>query len=208
MDKQFLAIQFHDCLHSFLAGRGTGTTATMEVKLTQQLAYREQEAWYQIFLDLQKAYDAMDRVWCLEILASYGVGPKLIRLLSHFWAEAKVACCTGGYYGSVFSAGCGVTQGGPFSPRICNVVVDAVVREWLCQSLGKEAARHGLGDLVKTIMVAFYADDGVLSARCPEWLQESFTIPVGLFECVGLCTNAQKKKVMTCILGRIRVSHA
>ena len=205
MDKRFLAIEFHDCLHGFLAGRGTGT-ATMEVKLAQQLAYREQEAWYQIFLDLRKAYDAMDRGRCLEILAGYGVGPKLIRLLSHFWAEAKLACRTGGYYGSVFSAGRGVTQGGPFSPRIFNVVVDAVVREWLRQSLGEEAARHGLGDLVATIMVAFYADDGVLSARCPEWLQESFTTLVGLFECVGLRTNAQKTKVMTCIPGRIRVS--
>jgi hypothetical protein len=87
------------------------------------------------------------------------------------------------------------------------VVVDAVVREWLRQSLGKEAARHGLGNLVKTIMVAFYADDGVLSARCPEWLQESFTTLVGLFERVGLRTNSQKTKVMTCVLGRIRVSH-
>jgi hypothetical protein len=149
----------------------------------------------------------MDRGRCLEILAGYGVGPKLIRLLSHFWAEAKLACRTGRYYGSVFSAGRGVTQGGPFSPRIFNVVVDAVVREWLRQSLGEEAARHGLGDLVKTIMVAFYADDGVLSARCPEWLQESFTTLVGLFERVGLRTNSQKTKVMTCVPGRIRVSH-
>jgi hypothetical protein len=206
MDKRFLAIEFHDCLHGFLAGRGTGT-ATMEVKLAQQLAYREQEAWHQIFLDLRKAYDAMDRGRCLDILAGYGVGPKLIRLLTHFWAEAKLACRTGGYYGAVFSAGRGVTQGGPLSPRIFNVVVDAVVREWLRQSLGEEAARHGLGDLVKTKMVAFYADDGVLSARCPEWLQESFSILVGLFERVGLCTNAQKTKVMTCVPGKIRVSH-
>ncbi len=86
--QRFLAIEFHDCLHGFLAGRGTGT-ATMEVKLAQQFTYQEQEAWYQIFLDLRKAYDAMDRGRCLEILAGYGVGPKLIRLLSHFWAEAK-----------------------------------------------------------------------------------------------------------------------
>ncbi|KAL7427260.1 hypothetical protein ACHAXH_000579 [Discostella pseudostelligera] len=56
-------------------------------------------------------------------------------------------------------------------------------------------------------MVAFYADDGVLSARCPEWLQESFTTLVGLFERVGLRTNSQKTKVMTCVPGRIRVSH-
>jgi hypothetical protein len=123
----------------------------------------------------------MDRGRCLDILAGYGVGPRLIRLLSHFWAEAKLACRTGGYYGSVFSAGRGVTQGGPFSPRIFNVVVDAVVREWLRQSLGEEAARQGLGDLAKTFLCVFYADDGVLSARCPRRLQDSFVILVGLF---------------------------
>jgi len=38
MDKRFLAIKFHCCLRGFLAGRGTGT-ATVEVKLTQQLVY-------------------------------------------------------------------------------------------------------------------------------------------------------------------------
>ncbi len=121
-------------------------TATIEVKLAQQLADCEQEAWYQIFLDLRKAYDAMDRGRCLEILVGYGVGPRLIRLLDHFWNEANLACCAGGYYRSVFSAGRGVTQGGPFSPCIFNMVVDAVVREWLRQTLGMEVARQGLGD--------------------------------------------------------------
>jgi hypothetical protein len=38
MDKQFLAIKLHNSLHGFRAGRGMGT-ATMEVKLAQQLAY-------------------------------------------------------------------------------------------------------------------------------------------------------------------------
>ena len=33
MDKRLANIKFHDCLHGFLGGRGTGT-ATMEVKLT------------------------------------------------------------------------------------------------------------------------------------------------------------------------------
>jgi hypothetical protein len=95
MDKQYLAIKLHGCLHGFCAGKGRGT-ATMEVKLAQQLAYQEQEAWYQIFLDLQKAYDAMDRGRCLEILAGYVVGPKLIWLLNHFWNKAISACHAGG----------------------------------------------------------------------------------------------------------------
>ena len=171
------------------------------------LVWWQPEFWgLSLFFWNSKAYDTMDRGRCLDILAGYGVGPKLIWLLTHFCTKAKLACCTGGYYGAVFSAGQGVTQGGPLSPRIFNVVVDAVIWEWLCQLLGKEVARHGLGDLAKAKMVAFYAGDGVLLARCPERLQEAFSILVSLFKCVSLSTNAQKTKVMTSIPGKIRVS--
>jgi hypothetical protein len=69
-----------------------------------------------------------------------------------------------------------------------------------------EAARWGLGNLVQTQTVAFHADDRVLSARCPEWLQSSFNVLIDLLERFRLCTNAQKTKVMTCIPGKIRVS--
>ena len=41
-----------------------------EEKLAQQLAYLEQQALYMVFIDLWKAYDAMDRGRCLDILGS------------------------------------------------------------------------------------------------------------------------------------------
>ncbi len=54
------------------------------------------------------------------------------------------------------------------------------------------------------ILVAFYVDNGLIASRDPVWLQESFDILIGLFERIGLFTNAAKTKVMTCIPGRIR----
>ena len=79
----------HDCLHGFLAGRGTGT-AIMEVKLVQQLAYLEQVPLYGLFLDLRKAFDAMDREPCLQILKDRGVGPRIRLLIERFWALAPL----------------------------------------------------------------------------------------------------------------------
>ena len=61
------SITFHDFLHGFWAGRGTGT-ATLEAKLLHQLAALMEEVLYVILLDLHKAYDALDRSKCLEIL--------------------------------------------------------------------------------------------------------------------------------------------
>ena len=59
------SITYHDVLHGFRAGRGTGT-ATLESKLLQKLAAMRDEVLYAIFLDLTKAYDALDRSRCLK----------------------------------------------------------------------------------------------------------------------------------------------
>ena len=80
-------IVFHDSLHGLLGGRGTGT-ATIEAKVAQQLAYTEQAPFYGIFLDIQKAYDAIDRDRCLQILKGYGVGMNILRLIKYFGGEA------------------------------------------------------------------------------------------------------------------------
>ena len=54
------SITFHDLIHGFWAGRGRGIS-TLKTKLLQQLAALREEVLYVIFLDLHKAYDALDR---------------------------------------------------------------------------------------------------------------------------------------------------
>ena len=79
LNRRFTSsITFHDFLHGFRAGRGTGT-ATLEAKLLQQLAAMREEVLYVIFLYLTKAYDALNRSRFLDILEGYGVGPSARR---------------------------------------------------------------------------------------------------------------------------------
>ncbi len=54
--------------------------------------------------------------------------------------------------------------------------------------------------------IAYFVDDGLVATRCPEWLQTSFNILITLFEWIGLRTNAEKMKVMTCLPGKIQVA--
>ena len=75
-------ITFHDALYGFREGRSTGTT-TLEAKLLQQLAAMKEEVLYVIFLDLTKAYDALDRSRRLEILKGYRV-----------WETECDGCCS------------------------------------------------------------------------------------------------------------------
>ena len=138
------SITYHDFLHGFRECRGTGTT-TLEAKLLQQLAALREEVLYVIFLELHKAYDALDRSRCLEILEVYGVGPKARKLLQTYWHRLTVVARAGGYYGTAFRGERGVTQGDPLSPTIFNVVVDAVVRHWVHGVVEEAEARGETG---------------------------------------------------------------
>jgi hypothetical protein len=64
--------------------------------MAQQLAWVEQEPLYQIFINLCKAYDHLNRARCLEIMTGYGVGPKLLLLQARFWDQAEMVCCARG----------------------------------------------------------------------------------------------------------------
>ena len=59
-------ITFHDVLHGFREGSGTGT-ATLTAKLLQQLAAMRERVLYVIFRDLTTAYAALDRSRTLDI---------------------------------------------------------------------------------------------------------------------------------------------
>ena len=95
-----------------------------------------------IFLDLTKAYDALDRSRTLEILKGCGVGDQVRRLVATYWEWTTMVARAGRYYGKGFKGERGVTQGDPLSPTIFNVVVDAVVRHWLLLAT-QEVERRG-----------------------------------------------------------------
>ena len=95
-----------------------------------------------IFLDLHKAYGALDRSRCLDILEGYGVGPRAWQLLRAYWGKIMMVARVGVYYGDAFKGALGVTQGDPLSPTNFNVVVDAVVRHWATMALD-EAEKRG-----------------------------------------------------------------
>ena len=80
---------------------------------------------------------------------------------------------------------------------IFNVVVDAVVRHWLeglqAENVEKEA-EGGEGHFP----AVFYADDGMVGATDPQWLQGAFSALVAIFDSVGLLTNVNKTVSMAC----------
>ena len=99
-------IAFHGVLYGFLASHGTDTTS-LEAKLIQKLMAMKEEVLYAIYMDLHKAYDALDRDICLEILEWYSVegcdvGPQAHCILCSYWDRLWMMACAGGYYRADF----------------------------------------------------------------------------------------------------------
>ena len=203
-NERISTIPLHDALHGFRAKRECGT-GIMEAKLAQQLAFLERTPAWGIFLDLHKAYGTMDRERYLQILVDTGCGPITVHLIKNFWDRAMMVCRAAGVYGSVFKAFRGVTQGGPLSPTTFNLMVGAVIREWLRQLMSAESTEAGITkENIRLLMACFYADDGLVMSRGPEVLQRAFDILTGLFDQVGLRTNVKKTEVISFVPRRVR----
>jgi hypothetical protein len=184
------SIEFHESLHGFRKEHGTGT-ATLDAKLRMQLSHIQGVPMYQIFLDLSKAYDTMDRTRTLHILREYGVGEWILNMLSNFWNSLTIVARQHGYYGTPFQSNKrGTTQGDIVSPTIFNILVDAVIREWYHQLQ--------IENLAETVGAIFYADDGHLYSTNADALQRATDLIVKLFERMGLQANPNKTKAMVC----------
>ncbi len=116
-----------------------------------------------------------------------------------------MVCRASGYYGTPFKAGRSVTQGGPLSAKLFNILVDAVIREWFwkLQESG-EYVEDKLFEMMATFFAIFYVDDAYLTSWDAGFLQHALDILVDLFERVGLQTNTSKMLTMTCTPGQIR----
>ncbi len=204
MDHRLNAIILHNSLHGCRNRRGTGT-AIIEAKLTQQLVHIEQSPFYGVFIDLTKAFNAMDRERCLQLLGEYGVGLNKRRLIRHFWDEAMNVCLASGNYGVPFKSSRGVTQGGPLSAKLFNILVNAVVREWhriLWSEMGMEDEEE-LTRMMAALFAIFYVDNAYVAARDPVFLQRVLDVLVNTFAPVGLKTNIAKTQAMICMPGKI-----
>ena len=74
---------------------------------------------------------------------------------------------TGVYYDTPFKGNWGVTQGGPLSPTLFNVLVDAMTWHWIMVLADVGAGTGGFVRAVHMMVMFFYADNGLLAFMRP-----------------------------------------
>jgi hypothetical protein len=120
------AIDWHPGINGFRTQRGC-QTALWEAKMDMQAREEAGLSYHQIFLDLLKAFDMLDRARLLDIMRVYGFGERTMRFFTYCWEDSFVAPRAGGIFGPRVPVNAGVWQGDVISPLLFNLVVDAIL---------------------------------------------------------------------------------
>ncbi len=98
------------------------------------------------------------------------------------------------------------TQGGPLSAKLFNIMVDAVIWEWIQQlRVDRDFDEKEFAEYMATFFAIFYVDDAYLASWDAEFLHYALTHLVHLFKHIGLQTNTTKTQTIICTPGRIRM---
>lgn len=142
------------------------------------------------FMDLQKAYDSVDRRILWEKLKKLGFGGKFLEAIKCMYKGDFVTCQTNGITTNPVFLGRGLRQGCSLSPLLFALyVVD----------MSRALSSSNLGVTLYTVCVSalFFADDFVLIARTAEGLRELQRIVQHHCSVLRMKISISKSKVMS-----------
>ena len=153
--------------NGFRRGRSC-TDASYTVKLLMEKRIEHNEETHLCFIDLEKAYDNVDRHKLFKILPKYNISPKMIRIIQKVYENTKIVIKLGEQKSDHVQINRGVRQGCPLSCVLFNIYMDAITREWITNKPRGVNLTNG-----KHIETVLFADDQVIVAENEDDLQRS-----------------------------------
>ena len=94
MNKYYLSFTFFSHKTKNMIGRIHTLSSSIYLKNGKNVLLRHrcpkellagiaQKPMSQVFLDVRKSFDPLDRGWCMDILMGYGMGQNMVRLIYH-----------------------------------------------------------------------------------------------------------------------------
>jgi hypothetical protein len=148
------------------------------------------------FMDLEKAYDRIDRQAMWDVLMMYGVGGKVLSAIKSMYEESVVCVRIGQVLGRKFRVDVGLRQGCVTSPWLFNIFIVGVVREVNSRVMERGVALVSDNDREWQLNQILYADDTALVTDEESKLQSLVTEFRKVCERRKLSVNVAKSKVM------------
>lgn len=190
-----IAIGDEQC--GFRQGRGCVDQVFAVKQICEKYLEKGKDVFF-AFMDLEKAYDRIDRAALWEVLGLYGVGGKLLNAVKGFYVESRACVRIGNDVSDRFPVKVGLRQGCVMSPWLFNVYMDGVVREVNARVLGRGLELVGENGQVYEVNLMLFADDTVIVADSKEKLCRLIDEFGKVCDRRKLRVNVSKSKVMRC----------
>ena len=186
----------------FRSGRGT-VSMIFTIRQLQEKCQKQRKDLFQVFIDLTKAFDTVNREALWLILRKLGCPEKLISILKLFHHDMKTTLNIGGKLAEPFTVGNGVKQGDTLAPTLFALYFSMVFQlafkdssESVYQTTGKLFNIKCFTARTKTMMSVIrellYADDCVLLTHTETEMQHL----MNSFETALELTISLKKTVL------------
>ena len=181
----------------FRRGRGCTDQTFMVRQLCEKYAAKGKDV-YVAFLDLEKAYDRVDREALWKVLRIYGIGGRLLQAVESMYAGSKACVRVGSEVSEWFPVRVGVRQGCVMSPWLFNLYIDGVVREVNARVLGRGLKLLDRNENDWEMNQLLFADDTVVVADSEKKLCQLVAEFGRVCKRRKLRVNVGKSKVMRC----------
>ena len=193
-----------DVQGGFRRGRRTEDNLFMLERMMEMAKVRG-ECLYIGFMDMEKAYDRVNRRKLFEVMRSYGIHEKLIRTIERVYEDNKVKFELHEYITDWCKSDSGVRQGCPLSPLLFNINVRELGMIVQKSDNGFKYVSVGENGEVedKTVAGFMYADDLCLCASSEDGLQRVMDEIASCITEYGMKLSERKSKVV-CINGTVQ----
>ena len=181
----------------FRRGRGCTDQTFIVRQLCEKYLAKRKDVFF-AFMDLEKAYDRVDRDAMWDVLRIYGVGGRLLKAVRSMYADSKACVRVGDEMSDWFSVEVGLRQGCVMSPWLFNLYMDGVVREMNARARGMGLKLIDESENEWEMNQLLFADDTVIVADSEEKLNQLVSEFGRVCKRRKLRVNVGKSKVMRC----------
>ena len=159
--------------------------------LTSVIRYRkaEKKSTFIAYVDMEKAFDRINRDMLFYKLISHGIGGKMYRCLQNIYLDCKSAINVNGFITPFFSTDCGVKQGDSISPTLFGIYMNDLVKDLKDSNSGVKI--DGIH-----VPCLLYADDIALIAESEKDLQKMIHVLHNWCRKWRMRVNTNKSKVI------------
>lgn len=181
------------------SGFRKGRSCADQIYVLRQVCEKMREkkkSVYVAFMDLEKAYDRVDREAMWQVMRVYGLGGRVLRGIMSFYEDGRACVRVGEKMSESFEVKMGLRQGCVMSPWLFNIFMDGVVREVYTRVNEAGVKLSGEGERDWVLSQLLFADDTALVAESAEQLQCLVQEFGGVCKRRKLRVNVDKSKVM------------